>query len=72
MSGLPIDTPERMVAMFNSQLPSASPEMMIVLYGLISKWGGWHGATFRYLHTHQNESHRVANWSELRRMCVLI
>lgn len=61
-----------MVEIFRTQLESASPEMKIVLNGLIEKWGGWHASTFHFLHMNGYGGLRISNWNELHKMCVLV
>jgi hypothetical protein len=68
--GLPFDTPEAMVRMFKAQRSGASPEFRRVLDGLIEKWEGWHGTTFRYLWL--GGSVRIVNFDELKRMVVML
>jgi hypothetical protein len=72
MKSLPADTPQRMVKIFKAQRDGASPEMRKVLDGLIAKWDGWHGTTFRFLHSDGYGGVKIQNWSELHSMCVLI
>lgn len=72
LDSLPLDTPEQMVRMFQEQKATASPELKMVLDGLIAKWTGWHATTFRFLKLGGYGGLRISNYDELCRMCVLL
>lgn len=69
---IPADTPERMIAMFKDQMNEASPELKAVLVGLVEKWSGWHGTTFRFLDSGGWGGVKVQNWDDLYRECVMV